>query len=342
MRFVGWAAKVLIAVGESNKGNLGPGAGLAKIGETLGYPNLHRDDFVAREGPAGGLMTAMDDLEDTDLVQFQNVDYGCTLTGWGRDVVVAGLPTIYPDIFDIVLSPVQIQFLARLHESCLIEGDAWASFQFADADVIYAEIGLPSTEYADTIERFTFLGDLEKKGMVKREHRTMGSTDSYRPTLAGAIVVTEPNPLPGAGRAGLIDWSVPTPGFDAVERELGDLKVKLLAATSDADLSDVGLRCRRILVETMQAVYRTEMVPEGVTPPSPQDADEMLRHFLASRLTGKDHEPYRRFIRGAWALASARVHADRTGRAAAFAATQGTISFVRAIQAIERERPREE
>jgi hypothetical protein len=175
--------------------------------------------------------------------------------------------------------------------------------------------------------------------MVKREHRTMGSPDSYRPTLAGAIIVTEPNPLPGAGRAGLIDWSVPTPGFGAVERELGDPKVKLLAATTDADLSDIGLRCRRILVETMQAVYRTDMVPEGLKPPSPQDADEMLGHYLASRLPGKDHEAYRHFIRGAWALASARVHADRTGRAAAFAAAQGTISFVRAIQAIEREHP---
>jgi hypothetical protein len=169
----------------------------------------------------------------------------------------------------------------------------------------------------------------------------MGSADSYRPTLAGAIVVTEPNPLPGAGRAGLIDWSVPTPGFEAIERELGDLKVKLLAAATDADLSDIGLRCRRILVETMQAVYRTDMVPKGTKPPSPQDADEMLGHFLAPRLPGKDHEAYRHFIRGARALASARVHADRTGRAAASAAAQGAISFVRAIQAIERERPPE-
>lgn len=341
MRFVEWAAKVLTAVGEANRGNLGPGAGLAKVGEVLGFPNLQRDDFVAREGPAGGLMTAMDDLEGVDLVQFQNVDYGCTLSGRGRDIVVAGLPTIYPDIFDIVLRPVQIQFLARLYEACLVEGDGWANLQFADADAIYAEIGLPSSEYADTIERFTFFGDLEKKGMAKREHRTLGSADSYRPTLAGAIVVTEPNPLPGGGRAGLIDWSVPTPGFDAVERELGDLKVKLLAATTDADLSDIGLRCRRILVETMQVIYRTEMAPEGQKPPSPQDADEMLGLYLSARLPGKDYEAYRQFIRGAWALASARVHADRTGRAAAFAAAQGTISFVRAIQAIERERPLE-
>jgi hypothetical protein len=83
------------------------------------------------------------------------------------------------------------------------------------------------------------------------------------------------------------------------------------------------------------------MVPERVKPPPPLDDDEMLGQFLGSRLPGKDREAYRRFICGAWALASARVHADRTGRAAAFAAAQGTISFVRAIQAIERERPHE-
>jgi hypothetical protein len=339
MRFVAWAAQVLAAVGEVNRGNLGPGAGLAKIGEALGFVGLTREDFVARERVAGALMTAMDDLEDLDLVQFQNVDYGCQLRPWGRDIVAAGLPAIYEDIFDIILSPIQLQFLAQLHEASLEEGDGWANVRFADADAIYAEIGLASTEYADTIERMTFFGDLEQKGMIKRERRTLGSAESYRPTLRGAIVVTQPNPLPGGSRTGMIDWTIPTPGFDGVERELGDLKVKVLAATTEADLSDVALRCRRILVGAMRVVYRTEMVPVGTKPPSAQDADEMLGYYLSARLPGGDHEEYRKFVRGTWALASARVHADRTGRAAAVAVAQGTISFVRAIQAIERERP---
>lgn len=341
MRFVAWAAQVLAAVGEANNGNLGPGSGLGKIAEVIGFPGLTYDTFVAREGVAAALMTAMHDLEDLDLVKFANVDHGCTLTGWGRDIVAAGLPTIYEDIFDIVLSPTQIRFLARLHEGSLVEGDGWTDLGFADADAIYAEIGLPSTEYSDTIARMTWFGDLENKGMIKPESRALGSANSYRPTLRGVIVVTEPNPLPGGNRSGLIDWTIPTPGFDAVERELNDLKVKVLAATTDADLSDVGLRCRRILVETMQVVYRPEMVPAGEEPPAPDKVVPMLDRYLAATLPGEDHEEYRQFVRGALRLASARVHADRTGRAAAVAAAQGTISFVRAIQAIERERPLE-
>jgi hypothetical protein len=134
----------------------------------------------------------------------------------------------------------------------------------------------------------------------------------------------------------LIDWSIPTPGFGTIEEDLGELKRKLDGAVSDADLSDVGLRCRRLLVDVMRVVFRAEMVPEAKPTPSPQDADEMLGYYLAARLPSKDNEAYRKFVRGAWALASARVHADRTGRSSAVAVAQGTLSFIRAVQAIER------
>ncbi len=98
----------------------------------------------------------------------------------------------------------------------------------------------------------------------------------------------------------------------------------------------MGLRCRRLLVDVMQVVYRDEMVPDGTKAPSHKDADEMLGFYLNVRLPGKDNGAYRRFITGAKALANARVHADGTGRAAAVAATQGALSFLRAVQAIER------
>jgi hypothetical protein len=86
----------------------------------------------------------------------------------------------------------------------------------------------------------------------------------------------------------------------------------------------------------MRVVYRPEMVPEGAKPPSPQHADGMLEFYLMARLPSAEHEEYRKFLKGPWALAGARVHADRTGRASAVAAAQGTLSFIRAIQAIER------
>ena len=55
-----------------------------------------------------------------------------------------------------------------------------------------------------------------------------------------------------------------------------------------------------------------------------------------ARLPGEDNEEYRKFLRAAWALAGARVHSDRTGRASAIAAAQGTLAFLRAVQAIQR------
>ena len=254
----------------------------------------------------------------------------------GRQLAAAGLASVWPEIFEIPASGAVRTFLARLYAVSSQEGDGWADLLFVDADPIYAECGLPTGEYADTIARMEFYGDLERKGLVRAEHHTMGSANTYRPTYLSAVLVTEADPRHGGGRPGLIDWSVPTPGFEAIEDGLADLKAKLDGAVTDADLSDVGLRCRRLLVNVMEVVYRPEMAPQGTKPPSPQHADGMLGLYLEARLPGDDHEECRKFLRGAWALAGARVHSDRTGRASAVAAAQGTLSFVRAIQAIER------
>jgi hypothetical protein len=309
---------------------------LAVIGDVVGFANLSYEDFVARQGPAGALMTAMYDLDKIGLVDFKNVAHGNTLTADGRDMLEAGLSAVWPDIFAIPANDVERMFLARLCAASVHEGDGWADLHFVDADPIYVDCGLPTGEYADTISRFQFFGDLERKGLVRAEHHTMGSANTYRPTYVSVVLVTEADPRHGAARAGLIDWSVPTPQFESIEESLADLKMKLDGAVTDADLSDIGLRCRRLLVDVMHVVYRPTMVPDDRSPPSPQDADEMLGAYLAARVPGKDNAAYRQFLKGAWAIASARVHSDRTGRASAVAAAQGTLSFLRAVQAIER------
>ncbi len=96
--------------------------------------------------------------------------------------------------------------------------------------------------------RFEFLGDLDRKHLIRARSRAMGSPNLYRPTYLSAVLVSEADPRHGAARAGLIDWSVPTPGFEAVEATLADLKEKLDGAVTDADLSDVV----RISAETDQ------------------------------------------------------------------------------------------
>jgi hypothetical protein len=335
MRYVQWVGKVFHAVGDTTRGTLGAGVGLPVIGAALGFDGLKDKDFVGEAGPGWALMTAMYDLDKIGFVDFQNVGYGNALTAEGRDLLEAGLISVWPEIFDIPASAAERTFLARLLAASAEDGNGWAGLRFVDADPIYVESGLPVGEYADTIARHEFYRDLERKRLVRPESGA-SSANVYRPTYLSAVLASEADPRHGGAHAGLIDWSVPTPGFEAVEATLADLKAKLDAAVTDADLSDVGLRCRRLLVDVMKVVYRPEMVPAGTKPPSPEHADGMLGVYLAARLPGEDHEEYRKFLKGAWALAGARVHSDRTGRASAVAAAQGTLAFLRAVQAIER------
>ena len=314
MRYVAWVAKVFQGLADMGRGSLRGGIGLPALGSALGFDELTYDAFVAGDQPARGLMTAIFDLDKIGLVTFTNVAHGNSLTSSGRDVAAAGLASVWQKVFEIPVSEAERMFLARLFVASSREGDGWADLAFVEADPIYAECGFPTGEYADAIARYEFYGDLERKLLVRAEHHTMGSPNTYRPTYLAAVLVSQADPRHGGAHAGLIDWSIPTPGFGAVEEGIADLKVKLDGAVTDADLSDIGLRCRRLLVDVMHVVYRPGMVPEGTDAPSPQDADEMLGHYLAVRLPGKDNEAYRKFLRGAWALAGARVHADRTER----------------------------
>jgi hypothetical protein len=116
-----------------------------------------------------------------------------------------------------------------------------------------------------------------------------------------------------------------------------ELKVRLAAAHTDDDLSDVGRRCRDIAADAVDVVFRPAMVvPAGAKAPSRQDAEERLQLYLKARAPGDDFEELRAFLRASLKLASARTHSARTGRAAAVASAQGLISFIRALEAIER------
>ncbi len=115
---------------------------------------------------------------------------------------------MWPEVFDIAASADERTFLARPKSTSFQEGDGWAELRFVDADPICADCGFPTGEYADAIARFQFYGDLERKGLVRAEHNTMGSPNTYRPTYLSAVLISEVDPRHGGARAGLIDWSV--------------------------------------------------------------------------------------------------------------------------------------
>jgi len=336
MRYATWVAAVFHALERATAGVHG-GVSLAAVGQEIGVNSLTYDDFVKREGLPRALMTAMEDLQEIGLVEFANVSHGNKLTPEGRDVAPAGLTSLWPDVAGIRVTEVERAFVARIYEASAITDERWADLTFVDADSIYRDLGLEAAEsYATTIARMTFLSDLERKGLVKPESRAMGSPNHYRPTYAAAVLVAEPDARDRALEAGLIDWSVPTPGFEEIEERLAELKVRLADARSEDDLSDIGRRCRDIAADAMDVVFRSDMVPAGQQAPSRQDAKDRLDLYLRARSDGGAFKELRVFLRAALSLAHARTHSARTGQAAAVVAAQGLLSFVRAVQAIER------
>ena len=87
MRYVPWVSKVFRAIGDASRGSLGSGISLAAIGGTLGFGELTYEDFVVGGEPARALMTAMTDLDEIGLVDFQKVDHGNKLKPHGRDLL---------------------------------------------------------------------------------------------------------------------------------------------------------------------------------------------------------------------------------------------------------------
>jgi hypothetical protein len=334
VRYVAWVERVFEALAAAEQGSpLTGGVSLSAVAERLGLGAMDRDTFAAHGEPAEALMTAMYDLDAIGLVDFTNVAHGNRLTAAGREVTQHGFGPIHAECWSILLSEPQTTFLARLCRRSIVEADEWADLTFVDVPAVYDEIwpAEPGAEYVHDIQRRTFLEDLRAKGLLRR----MG-VDELRPTYVAAVIVTEPDPRSGARRGGLIDWPRPTPGFEAIEDRIGELKMLLEGALTDDDLSDVGRRCRDIAADAVDVVFREEMVPPCEGAPSRQDAEGRLALYLAARAPGDDFEELRRFLRAALALAHARTHSARTGPAAAVAAAQGLISFVRALQAVER------
>jgi hypothetical protein len=333
MRYVTWVERVFSGFVKAVEQKYS--VSLTDVGEAIGLPRMGYDDFARHEGVADALLVAAHDLEDIGLVKFPNVAHGNELTPLGRDVAAVGIRSIWADIAGIALRPDEEAFVARLYDQTRIEDPLWASLGGADPNVIFAEIAPDLDDYAASLQRMSLIGDLNRKGLIRQS--ISGSIGrSYRPTYVGVVLVSEPDFRDRGAGAGLIDWSVITPGFELIEDRLAELKTKLAIARTSDDLSDVGRRCRDLATDAMAVVFRPEMVPDGEENPGPRDAKRQLDYYLRTRLQGEVSAAYRRFLRASLELANARAHSDQTGLAAAIASAQGLLSFLRALEAIER------
>jgi hypothetical protein len=206
VKYTTWTALVFEALARTGDGSYG-GVGLPAVAATLGFDGVTWDDFVRHEGMPNALMTAMSDLDRLGLVRFENVGHGNELRPFGRDVIDAGLASIWPELAKIHLSARETSFLAKLYEASAVDEERWADLLFADADEVAGLIGLDTGDRADLIRRLTFLGDLERKGLLEAGPRFAGAPTVERPTYVAAVLLTETV-------ARDLDPSASAPGFE--------------------------------------------------------------------------------------------------------------------------------
>ena len=188
----------------------------------------------------------------------------------------------------------------------------------------------------DISRRLDLLNDLDRNGLIRRESSVIGNKN-FRPTFPAAVLLTEEDSRFRGREAGIIDWSIPTSGFEEIEGRLADPKLALAATRTEEQLKDIGRRCRDLPADAIAVVFRSEMVPSGQETPSPKDAKRRLDLYLAARAPGSSLEDLRTFLRASLALSNDRTHSSGTGHAGATISAQGVISFVRALQAVERQ-----
>lgn len=98
-------------------------------------------------------------------------------------------------------------------------------------------------------------------------------------------------------------------GWEKVDRQLQEVRLRLDTAESEEQYQAVGLLCREVLISTAQEVYKSERhsSPDGVAP-SETDAKRMLEAFFASELKGGANEEARVHAKAALRLALALQH----------------------------------
>jgi hypothetical protein len=190
VKYTTWTALAFEALARTGDGSYG-GVRLPAVAATLGFDGVTWNDFAKHEGMPNALVTAMGDLARLGLVTFENIDWGNELTPLGRDIADAGLASIWTELATIHVSAQETSFLSKLYEASVIEEDRWADLLFADADEVAGLSGLEGGDHADLIRHRTFLGDLERKGLLEAGPRFGGAPAVDRPTYITAVILTE-------------------------------------------------------------------------------------------------------------------------------------------------------
>jgi AbiJ-like protein len=98
-------------------------------------------------------------------------------------------------------------------------------------------------------------------------------------------------------------------GWQKVDRQLQEVRLRLDTANSEEQYQAVGLLCREVLISVAQEVYdqSSHPSPDGIAP-SRTDANRMLEAIFNAELPGAANEEARRYAKAALQLALALQH----------------------------------
>lgn len=205
VRYVTWVESVLRGL-EAAERPTGGGVGLGAVAEQLG---LEAPDDASYRAPAQAghaLMTAMYDLHDLSLVEFENYAHSNRTTREGRDAIDGDLPALKAQIHAIHVTDDQRRLLAQLYMASAHEGGPTGDLTFVDAEAAWNAAGLSTEDWGDKMARFRVLRDMEDKQLIRPETHAMGN-ESYRPTYAAAVLLVEPeSSQPGNRFSSSLGW----------------------------------------------------------------------------------------------------------------------------------------
>jgi hypothetical protein len=130
-------------------------------------------------------------------------------------------------------------------------------------------------------------------------------------------------------------------GWQKVDRQLQEVRLRLDTADSEEQYQAVGLLCREVLISVAQEVYKPDRhrATDGVSP-SDTDAKRMLDAIFEIELKGSSNEEARAHAKAAVRLALALQHKRTADFRTAALCAEGTLSVVNMLAVLAGRRGR--
>jgi hypothetical protein len=310
----------------------GGSASFASIGAALGLPQeaLRFEGKPAEGSAASSLVTALSDLHSEDWIEFTSVVNGARSLAAGRDVAGRGITEQWVRWFeDIYLEEKAEVLLKGIATASERQSPAWADAAWVQLEDVYRPGDAPveSDRAADVMTKVAIVSDLAGKQLIEARMYAGGSA-SVRINYRGMVRASERPQLVMARRAGLVDFSVPSSGWEAIEDRLQQLIDRFTTATELDDFQDVGRRARELLIDLANKVFDPAMTPAGPPLPGSSDAKTRLEMYFNATFVGGTNAELRAFMKKTHALANAVAHSPTVGRAEAYACAQAMVLLV--------------